>query len=156
MPAKESRKGKERERPGIIDLRLSASTSAMKLGDNKSDSPLRSRKGVIASSSGSSENMSEKSAAMTSTATSDTARWIEDKESEGIGSEDAPPAYEDAVNEYLLDPIQQFSAFPPVTLRNAQREFRLALEKSMAVLLAQRQFEAKCRVADEVHNGGKK
>lgn len=103
--------------------------------------------------------MSEKSAAISSTSTSATARRIEhegkDKESEGVGSEDAPPAYEDAVNEYLLDPIQQFSAFPPVTLRNAQREFRLALEKSMAVLLAQRQFEAKCRVADEVHNGKK-
>ncbi len=128
----------------------------MKLGDSKSDSPLRSRKGVTAAAT---SQQSEKSGAMSATSTSDIARRTvyegRDKESEEIASDEVPPAYEDAVNEYLLDPIQQFSAFPPVTLRSAQTEFRLALEKSMAVLLAQRQFEAKCRVADEVHNGNK-
>ena len=61
-----------------------------------------------------------------------------------------PPAYADAMNEYLLDPIQQFSALPPVTLRNAQKGFRRALEDSIAVLMMQREFGASCSEVDKL------
>lgn len=149
-----SRKGKERERKGIIDLRLGSSSSTEKFGEKDragSSAPIRldDEKSVPPAT----ENGTD-SAALRRRKGVSSDESNSDKEV-GAADDAPPPAYADAVNEYLLDPIQQFSAFPPVTLRNAQREFRLALEQAMGVLAAQRDFESSCRLVDEVH-GGKK
>lgn len=129
----------------------------MKLGDEKANGSLRNRAIPTAVDTRADERINEKSApAIAPGDSADRNRsFTQANKQDKEFADDAPPPYEDTINEFLVDPIQQFSAFPPVTLRSAQREFRLALEKSMAVLLAQRQFESMCQVADEVH-GGKK
>lgn len=166
----ESVKGKERERKDPIDLRMAASTSALTLDGKgeKGSGSMRSRvKNALGGGSRDHDGLfdasSEKAAASSGTITpslalskdmpTEKAHKKEDKEDQE--STDGPPAYTEAINEYLLDPIQQFSAFPPATLRNAQKEFRRALEESISVLLAQRQFEGMCRAADGISTGKK-
>jgi hypothetical protein len=60
-----------------------------------------------------------------------------------------PPPYNDAVNEHLIDPILQFSAFPPISLRNSQREFRRALEESIRVLASQQRYSQLCQKVEK-------
>merc|ERR1712093_614141 len=66
---------------------------------------------------------------------------------------DEPPTYSEAINDYLLDPIQQFSAFPPVTLRSSQKAFRLALQEGIKVLKAQQQYASLCDLVEEGKGG---
>ena len=141
-----SSKGKGRERRDPVDLRW------------------QSTKGASPSSTAGSgrELLNEKTAAYTSTdlhrrLQATTARGRDrDMPSEKTGSfgndaqDQEPPAYAEAMNEYLLDPIQQFSAFPPITLRNAQKGFRKALEESIAVLMMQKEFGASCSEVDKL------
>ena len=169
-------KGKEREKSvrefpcknGTIDLRLAASTSVLRSKaetDEKSMEWLTSRvkrkmltkdssntRGTYPPGDGS-EDPSEKSA-FTSALQPDCKNVHHEHEvHSGIikeGEVDAvlPPPYSDAINEFVRDPIQQFSAFPPVTLRNSQKEFTKALEQAMKVLLAQRDYARLCAVVD--------
>lgn len=148
-----SSKGKGRERRDPVDLRL------------------QSTKGASSSSTAFSsgrEILNEKTAAYTSaelhrrpqaTTGRDGAHDMLSEKTGSSGGGDTqdqqPPAYADAMNEYLLDPIQQFSAFPPVTLRNAQKGFRKALEESIAVLMMQREFGASCGEVDKLKSLGR-
>lgn len=157
-----SKKGKERER-AIIDLRLGSSSSSDGLTNEKASTTTLQSHQVTAKASPAEE---------TTTTIKENSRRAITKENvaemEGLrqrikglsamaGNSDddggPPPTYAETVNEYLLDPIQQFSAFPPITLRNAQREFRLAIEKSLGVLVARRLFEAGCSLVEELQGG---
>ena len=132
---------------------------------------MQSTKGASSSSTASSsgrEILNEKTAAYTSaelhrrpqaTTGRDGAHDMLSEKTASLGravtQDQEPPAYADAMNEYLLDPIQQFSAFPPVTLRNAQKGFRRALEESIAVLTLQREFAASCSEVDKLKSSGR-
>lgn len=158
-------KGKQRATGSTIDLRLDASTSALKLEDDaiteKSGSQsLRKRvknvfhkdkKNNIYSSqaNGRADQIEPASQSRTDGIrgveplgdTADVNNSGSDVAGEKGGSEQPPPTYSDSVNEYLMDPMQQFSAFPPVTLRKAQNEFRHGIRIGLKVLEDQQNFD---------------
>ncbi|KAK9898919.1 hypothetical protein P389DRAFT_188289 [Cystobasidium minutum MCA 4210] len=155
--AQTSVKGKERASSSRVDLRYSGSTSAIKLDDpsnEKNESgKVRRRVQKMFKKDKKAADVSEKEGADTlnqddasSYDDSDTkegttdGRESTDDKTDSLQSDDAPPTYTETVNEYLLDPMQQFSAFPPVTLRKAQLEFRQSLSLATTLLSEQQKF----------------
>lgn len=157
--------GKERESRGIVDLRYDASTSAVKLdelSDEKSQGGgLRRRMQGTPKQNGNKQPDKKRSTSGTppneageaNTAMTAVPPLNLDYKSLDVltseAEEDAPPTYSDSVNEYLLDPMQQFSAFPPVTLRKAQTEFRQSLRLATALLSEQQRFKGMSAAASQ-------
>lgn len=150
-------KGKERARGGVVDLRYDASTSAVKLDDPSNEkvggSKVRRRVQNMFRKDKNTASQSEKlpfeddallEQPQNSEATSTESLGLQTKDPAGkdwpADEQDAPPTYSDSVNEYLLDPMQQFSAFPPVTLRKAQTEFKQSLRLATTLLSEQQRF----------------
>lgn len=161
-------KGKERAHGGAIDLRYNGSTSAVKLDDlaGEKSEPGKVRRRV--------QNMFKKDKDITSDsekvktepdlandkgqakeatyiASADPSKFGLSGSDSLASEEDAPPTYSDSVNEYLLDPMQQFSAFPPVTLRKAQTEFRQSLRLATTLLSEQQRFGGMSTAASEMN-----
>lgn len=152
---KESSKSKESIKGATVDLRYDASTSAVKLEElsneksqgskmrrrmqklSKHDKEVASSPLYSSSAGGASD---EEKDTNQHGASSDAGAQADTITPTLQAEEDEPPTYSDSVNEYLLDPMQQFSAFPPVTLRKAQAEFKQSLRLAMALLSEQQRF----------------
>lgn len=148
----------------MVDLRYDASTSAVKLDDPSNEksegSKVRRRvqnmfkkdKEITSesekSSNGNDSTFSGRDAEEVNNVDSlETSTVAKSGTTKSNTDEDAPPTYSDSVNEYLLDPMQQFSAFPPVTLRKAQLEFRQSLRLATTLLSEQQHFSGMSVVA---------
>lgn len=175
----EDKKGKGREFPlttrGAVDLtyRGRASTSEKDTDGNNEKLGLRSRiraslRGTAKTAvdgSGQGENAQrphdrlglETPVDATATSTPTNMKPPSRTEEGNTTNPELPPPYTDAINEYLLDPIQQFSALPPVTLRSSQQAFRLALQEGLKVIMAQQHYARLCDVIEAGnHDGCKK
>lgn len=160
-------KGKERATSSRIDLRYTGSSSSVKQDDSagektESNNVRRRVKNMFNNKNKSTIYLSEKDhdAGDHGVNMPDTKEEV-NSESANCStpsadsnatkqSEDAPPTYSETVNEYLLDPMQQFSAFPPVTLRKAQIEFRQSLKLATSLLSEQQKFGGMSTAASEV------
>lgn len=159
-------KGKERATSSRVDLRYTGSTSSAKIidtvGEKSEPSSVRRRVKNIFKKDKDTNGLSEKNmdtcddrADMLDTKEdtrpqSANGASPEDGPDSGLEADDAPPTYIETVNEYLLDPMQQFSAFPPVTLRKAQTEFRQSLRSATTLLSEQQKFGGMSTAASEV------
>lgn len=162
-------KGKEQAANKRVDLRYGASTSAITLDDpsdinekSETGGKLRRRVQKVFKKDKNEREQSEKhirdednrivddkgkkAEAELEDATG-TANGTEDEDMTAENGDDAPPTYSESVNEFLLDPMQQFSAFPPVTLRKAQIEFRQSLRLATNLLSQQQNFSSMCSTA---------
>lgn len=159
-------KGKERATSSRVDLRYTGSTSSAKIidtaGEKSESSSVRLRVKNIFKKDRDTNGLSEKDmdtcddrADMLDTKEdtrpqSANGASTEDGPYSGLETDDAPPTYIETVNEYLLDPMQQFSAFPPVTLRKAQTELRQSLRLAVTLLSEQQKFGGMSTAAGEV------